>query len=292
MPPPSLTADDFGGDLSASAIIGGTVTGHHLLHIDGYSQTKEELPNGKGIKSCPFRGGGLSWYINYYPNGTGSSSAEFISVYLNLDQSSDKPVKARARFALLDQAGQEVTGYTLTTGLRDFCKNGYGYSEFIKRDFLEGSDYLKDDRFTIKCDVIVSLELRAEERKWSAPQFVVVPPLNLHQHFGDLLVHKEGADVTFQVAGETFKAHRCVLAARSPVFKAQLLGAMKESNKEVVVHVDDMDAQVFKALLGFVYTDVLPDGPDVKKQDEVAMAQHLLVAADRYNLERLKLILP
>jgi speckle-type POZ protein len=47
-----------------------------------------------------------------------------------------------------------------------------------------------------------------------------------------------------------------------------------------------MEPKVFGLLLEFVYTDALPE----MKKEEVVMAQHLLVAADRYNLERLKLI--
>jgi hypothetical protein len=93
----------------------------------------------------------------------------------------------------------------------------------------------------------------------------------------------------FQVSGETFKAHRCVLAARSPVFNAQFFGQMKESDAAagVVVCIDDMEAHVFEALLFFVYTDSLPE---MNSEEEAAMFQHLLVAADRYDLERLKLI--
>jgi speckle-type POZ protein len=72
--------------------------------------------------------------------------------------------------------------------------------------------------------------------------------------------------------------------ARCPVFSAELLGAMKEGG---VVRLEDMDAQMFKALLYFVYTDSLPE---TEKEDEGTIFQHLLVAADRYNLERLKLI--
>ncbi|KAF8714784.1 hypothetical protein HU200_027311 [Digitaria exilis] len=48
-----------------------------------------------------------------------------------------------------------------------------------------------------------------------------------------------------------------------------------------------MEAQVFQALLVFVYTDTWPE---VEQEDEPAMSQHLLVAADRYGLERLKLM--
>nr|CAB3494686.1 unnamed protein product [Digitaria exilis] len=175
--------------------------------------------------------------------------------------------------------------------MRDFCKPtaGFGYQKFIKRAWLEESERLKDDCFTIRCDAILTNELRAEERRPAFP-FVVVPPLNLHKNFGDLLVSEEGVDVTFVVVGETFRAHRCILAARSPVFKAEVLGTMKESTSGAVIRVDDMDAQVFRALLHFVYTDALPDFQDMKKQDEAAMAQHLLVAADRNGMERLKLI--
>jgi speckle-type POZ protein len=43
---------------------------------------------------------------------------------------------------------------------------------------------------------------------------------------GALLDSTDGTDVSFVVAGETFDAHGAVLAARSPVFKAELLGSM------------------------------------------------------------------
>lgn len=293
MPPAEIAAANLGDSPSASAIVGGTVAGHHLLHIDCYSRTKEELPAGQCIKSRPFRVGGSSWSVSYYPNGFKPAGSEFVSIFLYLDQGVAEPVKARARFSLLDQSGEPVPSHSLTTNVHDFCKatggGGFGFYEFIKRARLEESTYLKDDRFSIRCDVIVSKELRAEETR---PQFplVVVPPSNLHQNFGDLLASEEGADVTFLVAGETFKAHKCVLAARSAVFKAEVFSAMKEGTDGAVIRIDDMEAQVFRALLGFLYTDTLPEGLNMKEKEGAAIAEHLLVAADRYNLERLKLI--
>lgn len=82
-------------------------------------------------------------------------------------------------------------------------------------------------------------------------------------------------------------AHRIVLAARSSVFKAELYGQMKEKYRMTCIQVDDMDPRVFSAMLHFVYTDSFPM---VDRDEKIAMAQHLLVAADRYNLERLKFI--
>ncbi|WVZ59059.1 hypothetical protein U9M48_009262 [Paspalum notatum var. saurae] len=68
---------------------------------------------------------------------------------------------------------------------------------------------------------------------------------------------------------------------------------MKESGTGGVVLIRDMEAQVFEALLYFIYTDMFPEmARDGEEKEEVvmAMAQHLLVAADRYDMERLKLM--
>jgi speckle-type POZ protein len=145
--------------------------------------------------------------------------------------------------------------------------------------------------------VVVTNELRVEEatEATAAADMITVPPSDLHQHLGCLLRTEKGADVVFDVAGETFAAHRYVLAARSPVFSAEFFGAMKESNTGGVVHIEDMEPRVFKALLYFVYTDLFPkmkqvEEGDVGDDDEDVLSQHLLVAADKYNLERLKLL--
>jgi speckle-type POZ protein len=106
------------------------------------------------------------------------------------------------------------------------------------------------------------------------------------QHIGRLLSSGVEADVTFQVGHETFAAHRIVLGARSSVFMAELFGQMKEKGT-CHIRIDNMEPRVFKAMLHFIYTDSLPE---MDKGDTYVMAQHLLVAADRYGLERLKLI--
>lgn len=51
--------------------------------------------------------------------------------------------------------------------------------------------------------------------------------------------------MTFEVNGESFTAHKLVLAARSPVFRAQLFGPMKDQNTQHI-RVEDMESPVFK----------------------------------------------
>jgi speckle-type POZ protein len=281
--PPCTTA-------TRSAIVAGTVTGHHLLDVEGYSRTKELFSNGACTNSLPFTVGGRSWHISYYPNGRDPGSADFVSIFVSLevDQLCPEPVAARVQFALLDRAGKAAPSHTLHALFRStdgFC---FGFPKFIKRADLENSEYLKDDRFTIRCDITTAKKLRKEWRRASSSRFLDVPPSDLHRHLGDLLASKEGADVTFHVAGETFQAHRSVLASRSPVFRAELFSPMMEGGGAAVVEIDDMDGQAFRALLEFVYTDALPE--DMTPEEEAVMCQHLLVAADRYGMERLKLV--
>ncbi|KAF7061447.1 hypothetical protein CFC21_068143 [Triticum aestivum] len=124
----------------------------------------------------------------------------------------------------------------------------------IRKPYLEGSEHLKDDCLTIRCDVTVMKEIHGEEAR--------VPPSDLQQHLGDLLKNQDAADLTFQ---------------------AELLGAMEESSSGHM-EICDMEADVFKSLLHFIYTDSVPPVLDV------VMAGHLLVAADRYNIGRLRQI--
>nr|CAB3490360.1 unnamed protein product [Digitaria exilis] len=184
----------------------------------------------------------------------------WISFYLSLkhiDVVDAADVKARFRFSLLDERGEASQSYTEGWGeiqsfkTADHC---WGHQRFIKKAALEKSPYLKDDCFRVQCDVTVSKEFRVED----TTQFVTVPPSDMHRHFADLLQVGEGADVTFQVAGEIFAGHRYILAARSPVFKAELFGPMKEKTMNSI-KINDMEARVFKAMLHFIYTDTMPD---------------------------------
>jgi len=121
---------------------------------------------------------------------------------------------------------------------------------------------------------------------------IQVPPSDLSEHFGRLLLEEEETYVIFSVRGETFPAHKIILATRSPVFKAELYGKMKET-KAQCMSVEDMEPNVFKALLNFINTDALPifgDDNYIDDDDYSKIIKHLRVATDRYAMERLKLL--
>ncbi|CAL4941859.1 unnamed protein product [Urochloa decumbens] len=278
MPSPQLAAGDGSPTRSATATGGGAMCGYHLLKIVGYSRTKA-VPSGNGIKSCPFSVGGRTWFVEYFPNGPFEGyKSQFIYLMLVLDDTVAEDTKARVIISLLDQDGNLVPSYySVNSKIVDFSMERTWRYPLIKTEVLEESEYLKDDSFTLRFDITVMKDVHTEETP-----FVAVRPSDMHQHFGNLLLSKAGADVQFRVGNKTFSAHRLVLAARSPVFKAELYGTMKESVTTDVIPIHDMEAEVFSALLTFMYTDTFPE---MKGQEESAMAQNLLVAADRYFLE-------
>lgn len=220
--------------------------------------------------------------------------------------STREPLNASFKLSLLDRGGLPVPSRTRATLFQNCLIQQMWQWEcpgFLTRDDLERHEYYLDNDggrcFHVRCDIAIKPFAAATAGDGDA--FVAAPPSDdLHRHLGDLLARKDGADVTFQLVdagGETFSAHRCVLAARSPVFRAQLFGEMMESSKGtgVVIPVEDMEAQVFSALLAFIYTDSLPpetgSGGDDDDDDE-AMVQYqlLLAAADRYGVDRMKLV--
>ncbi|GJN04035.1 hypothetical protein PR202_ga21545 [Eleusine coracana subsp. coracana] len=111
----------------------------------------------------------------------------------------------------------------------------------------------------------------------------------LGDHLESLLASGDGSDVTFSVSSETFRAHRAVLAARSPVFKAQLFGPMKDA-KTPCIKLHEIKPATFQILLRFMYTDALPGDEELKGASTVELFQNLLAAADMYHLVRLKLM--
>ncbi|XP_044417513.1 BTB/POZ and MATH domain-containing protein 1-like [Triticum aestivum] len=259
------------GELSRSAIVSDRARGRHLLTIHGYSDTRITAPTGKCVKSRPFTIGGHRWRIGYYPNGLSSAVEDYVSLSLVLDEDVAVVVKAHFAFCLAgdrDECEEELwQELSLTwSSVKDFASwSGWEHPKFIKSCDLRSSKHLRNDSFIIRCDIIVFHDCRAVD---DAAAFVSVPPCDLRK---------------------IVCTHRCVLAARSPVFAAELFGPMKEGNVEGVVRVEDIEPDLFKALLHFSYTGALPETSN-KKEDEYTVYQHLLVAADRYDMGRLKLI--
>ncbi|CAN6214993.1 unnamed protein product [Urochloa humidicola] len=280
---------------TASRYVSEMARGTHVFKVAGYSLHKG-LGVGRFIRSSTFSVGGYDWSIRYYPSGVVTRRfACRVVVYLEL-LSRKAEVKALFDFRLVDQAtGQATAIHCRATPVVRFStiedddgasRSCWGTFSIKKSSEIEASSYLRDDCLVIQCNVNVIKEPRVE------PEFVVqVPPSELLDNLGKLLLHEgmKGADVTFKVKDELFPAHKIVLAMRSPVFDAEFYGPMAEDTRQYLT-IEDMHPDVFSALLHFIYTDSMPSMEEFDASDRKEMVRHLLVAADRYAVERLKLI--
>jgi speckle-type POZ protein len=145
---------------SSSAIVAHTARGCHIFKIDGYSLTKN-LPTGEYIKSTPFIVGGYRWCLTYYPNGKAARTADYIAIYLELDDMVPKAVKAQYQFRFADEVEEDPVELEEVDSFDS--RSGWGYTMFVTREELEASEHLKDDSFSIRCDIILVNEFRVEE---------------------------------------------------------------------------------------------------------------------------------
>ncbi|XP_044320596.1 BTB/POZ and MATH domain-containing protein 2-like [Triticum aestivum] len=259
-------------------------TAAHDFEVASYPLL-DGLGVGKYISSCVFSVGGYDWTIRFYPDGESDDCAGNTSAFLYC-VSQLEGVRAKFTLNTLEKEGKVLaTRYGLVNHTFSSPSYDFGYSKFVEKSRLLKSSSSKANNgyFIIRCVLTVIREPRTEVKR----NLLVVPQPNLQDHLHQMWKEGQGADVTFSVSGQLFSAHRYLLAARSPVFKAELFGSMKESAVESI-KIYDVEPPIFEALLHFMYTDSVQDDGDNK--DETEKMQHLLVAADRYGLERLRIM--
>ncbi|CAD6337622.1 unnamed protein product [Miscanthus lutarioriparius] len=242
------------------------------------------------VRSSTFGVGGYDWSIRFYPDGL-QSSADYAAAFLELMSTDVAEVMASFDLRLVDQATVQSTvllhqgpkAFTSDVTKNPSAVSAWGLPKLKKRSELEASSstFLRDDCLKTAAAISPGFEV-----------VVRVPPSDLSDNLRRLLQEKQGADVTFKVQDEVFPAHKIILAMRSPVFSAEFFGpvAVAAESTSQCVTIEDMHPDVFGALLHFVYTDTMPAMDELDAGERKEMLRHLLVAADRYAMERLKLM--
>ena len=130
------------------------------------------------------------------------------------------------------------------------------------------------------CEVTVHLLNNPVEHTGSKHQ-INVPAFDVGCKLGSALKEEYFTDVTLVVGKKEFKAHKVILAVQSPVFRAMFGSEMVES-KSNRVEIHDIDQESMEEMLTFIYTWKAPNVGQ--------MASKLLVPADKYQLDHLKLM--
>ena len=103
---------------------------------------------------------------------------------------------------------------------------------------------------------------------------------DVSKDFGKLLQKGSDYDVEFICCDETIKAHKNILCSRSDVFASMLQIDMNE-RKTGQVRIQDMESNIFRQFLRFLYIGALPELT-------IDTALKFYEIADKYNVDGLK----
>ncbi|XP_046638663.1 speckle-type POZ protein-like [Daphnia pulicaria] len=161
-----------------------------------------------------------------------------------------------------------------------------------KKALLESGDFVKEN-ITIYCKIGVLKRNVLKGKASATERYIQKTPIIedsqqnyqgliqiLHQH-KELFEKMPLSDVTFNIRGRKFPAHKAILIMRSPVFAAMFLHPTKELQTGEV-EVEDIDPDVFQEVLRYLYTGL------TRSTIMDVMAPGLLAAAEKYLLEDLK----
>ncbi|MEJ1289071.1 putative gene 10696 [Cricetulus griseus] len=234
------------------------------------------------LKSPTFSSGANDtheWCLTVHLNGVDEESKDYLSVYVGLLSCPKSPVFTKFQLWIINTEGEKSQEMKSSKFFRFLQNQHWGFKRFILRDFLLSQEpWLRPDgKLTLLCKLSVVEDSSSEGTRAR----IQVPRCKMADELGELWENSLFTDCCVVVAGQEFQAHKAILAARSPVFRAMFEHDMKERRTNRV-EIRDLEPQVFKAMMGFIYTGKAPDLH--------SMADAVLAATDKYGLERLKIM--
>jgi len=256
----------------------------YMWTISNFSFCREEM--GEVLKSSTFSAGQndkLKWCLRVNPKGLDEESKDYLSLYLLLVSCNKSEVRAKFKFSILNAKREETKAMESQRAYRFVQGKDWGFKKFIRRDFLldEANGLLPEDKLTLFCEVSVvadSVNISGQSNNVTFK----VPDCRLSDDLGVLFENSQFADAVLFCGGREFQCHKAVLAARSQVFQAMFEHDMEEKKKGRV-EVKDVEADVMAEMLRFIYTGRTAASLDNNAAD-------LLAAADKYALDRLKVM--
>ncbi|KAM0927435.1 hypothetical protein ACQ4PT_002873 [Festuca glaucescens] len=286
---------------TASTHRSAVVRGTHEFHIVGCSDRNRfaSAVSSSSIKSGSFLAGGHTWALACSFNDQGSLASITLEL---LGTARDFVFTASIRIE--DPLGEWPTALWQSDAIS--IQETRTWQLSVPDAYHgHGTRYVRDDRLTIECTIAVLEEYSPKAAVETRNCFVsVVPPPTIAQDLHKLLLVNESKlgsgssyseerrrhcmqpDVTFVVEETEIQAHKLVLAMRSPVFAAEF----HWHTNGTLQSIDDMSASTFRAIKASNATTRRACKEKYASRCREAMARDLLVAADRYDLERLRLM--
>lgn len=244
--------------------------------IDNFSFCKESA--GTALKSPVYKltlpEGEIELVIMVYPNGESYSYNRFVSAYVKV-LTQDASINAKATIGIFDRHGHEKVLFKSEKSAVLNQNSMLGKPEFVERSKLVDQNsefFIADDRLKLFCDFAVVLDcvnVRCANFKSS------VIPKTLSEDIKEMFESEKFSDFTLVVNGKNLKVHKTILAARSPMFAAQMPGSNVDK-----MEITDLSYEAVLEFLRYIYTDQVENIDNISKD--------LLLASIRSKMEGLK----
>lgn len=247
--------------------------------IRNFSQCPQKT--GQPLDSSAFSVGSdhrTVWRLRAYPRGCLPQSKRFLALGLLLSSSETAEVRTTFRISVLTADRQKFGTFA-----RRACKFAPGTSNGEPRVVslsclrAQAVRLLPQDTLTVSCEGSVAVD----QVDYSGGLQLDLAEGRLSDDFRALFEHRKFSDVVLSVGGRNLRAHKVVLAARSPVFAAYFQSDTTDRQGNTLLVVDNTSYEVLREMLEYIYAG---RSPNIEK-----LAEDLLAAADKYELTGLKM---
>ncbi|XP_068641299.1 BTB/POZ domain-containing protein At1g55760 [Aristolochia californica] len=222
-------------------------------------------------KSDPFRMGNWNWYLSVEKNRLLYVKLYPVISNLNKDQPPIASFFARVRSSL----GERRT--LIHPGIKDKqLKNN--------DDFVWPIETLLAGKFVIDIEFV---DLKTASTDGSEPSSIWAKgfidsrsSVTALSSLGRMLSEDIHTDITINASDGSIKAHRSVLATRSPVFRSMFSHNLKEKELSTI-EISDMSIESCQAFLNYIYGNI-------QHEEFLTHRLALLRAADKYDIDDLK----
>ncbi|XP_065203418.1 speckle-type POZ protein-like [Planococcus citri] len=270
-----------------------------IKNFSSVHQKRKEI-----LKSSPFSADNdeFKWRLHlnpyvmgsaYDPNVGYSVQSQCISLYAHAaDELSDFtkhcPITGNVKFSIMNSENKETNAQSVDFSVNQTASNkvytAVGFQQFVKESTLvaDRDKLLPQDKLTILCEIsyVKKTDIVCISGKQSSDSREKQEPATL-DGIETLFMSKDFSDVTLSVDKKVYPAHKSILVARSPVFKAMFSHEMKEKQSNCI-ELQDITFPAFREMLRYIYTG--------KVQNLSILAADLLAAANKYDLKNLKAI--
>ncbi|KAL7288011.1 hypothetical protein TKK_0018061 [Trichogramma kaykai] len=245
--------------------------------IENYRLIK--VKNGKAISSPKFSVGSDDkkyFKLELYPEGNCKESEGYISLFLRpLIDSNNKPDTLMCRNKLSAINGKTVV--VKVTLYHDFASTpDWGWSKFLSHDYTDKL-ISSENSVTIECE----LEIFKKCKSSLNPEIVCSKNDTIDRiNFDFSFLSEELSDIILIVEETKIPAHKIMLSAASPVFRAMFTHDMLE-NKENSVNINNTTVNILTEMLRYIYTGEI----ETIETDKIL---EILAVADKYQIDTLK----